>query len=251
MNNRAAYRATKFSPKMEIGFGAPFATVSCTVVSCSRLINLRSPRKQMRGGNKMLRKCIVAFGVAAIAGATLLLSPATSLAQRSGGGRRGGGDFQGRNNRDWGRGDDFRRIGGWSWGWGVGYPYYGWGYGQPYYGRYYAPSYSGDNVIYSSSAYAPAADDRAHVTIRVPSDHADVWIEGQHSVQDRSAENYASPPLTAGQRYYYEIRARWTDSNGRTMDQTRTFSIAAGSAVLVDFSRPAPADQTVTSSSGG
>jgi uncharacterized protein (TIGR03000 family) len=124
------------------------------------------------------------------------------------------------------------------------------GYSTPYYsdaGPYYR---EGDRSYTSSSAYAPlmsANDDKAHVLIRVPSDRAEVWIERQKTTQDRPAQEYISPPLDSGKKYYYEIRARWTDQNNRTIDETRTFPITAGGHELVDFGRPAPSDQKVTS----
>jgi uncharacterized protein (TIGR03000 family) len=203
---------------------------------------------------------MVGVGVLMLAGATLLMFPETSHAQRRGGGYRGG-----------------YRGGSAYWGGGYGGGYYGGGYypfyGSSYYGsRYYSPWYSSgyyspmyygnyapdynyysqavpaeSRVIYSSSSYTPSsdssvtapADDRAYVTVELPAKQADVWIEGQKSVQNKQVEDYVSPTLTPGKKYYYEVRARWSDANGKSVEETRRFSIHPGHPVLVDFTRSA------------
>jgi uncharacterized protein (TIGR03000 family) len=120
-------------------------------------------------------------------------------------------------------------------------------------------------MLYSSSAYTPSssygssasatssgsslstpADDRAYLTIRVPSDRADVWIEGRKTDQSRAVQDYVSPPLEPGKKYYYEIRARWTGENGRNVDQTRSFPVYPGKPVTIDFSRRENADSEST-----
>jgi uncharacterized protein (TIGR03000 family) len=123
------------------------------------------------------------------------------------------------------------------------YPGYYGVYGPSYYYYDDVPYYRDTNVIYSTSAYRPAAppapaEDRAYVTIQLPVDKADVWIEGVKSVQDKASQEYVSPPLEPGKKYYYEVRARWTDAKGTAVEAKRAFPIYTGKPVLVDFTEP-------------
>jgi uncharacterized protein (TIGR03000 family) len=171
-----------------------------------------------------------------------------------GGGHSGGGGWHGGGGSWQGGSGDFHRGGYYPYyqnrfGWDDGfYPGYGIGYYRGYYGVY-TPSYSSydgvpyypdSNVIYSSPSYtAPAppavAEDRAYMTIQLPVDTADVWIEGVKSVQDKASQNYVSPQLETGKKFYYEVRARWTDAKGKSVEAKRSFPIYTGKPVLVDF----------------
>jgi uncharacterized protein (TIGR03000 family) len=153
---------------------------------------------------------------------------------------------------------------GWGWGYGYGgYPYTGWGYwGYPYYAGYYYPYYYPYSYgyyspyAYSYAAtptyayapatspatstqtqafyYAPVSNDRALLTVEVPTSSAEVWIEGQRMTQGGTVRAFQSPPLENGPRYHYTIRAKW-EANGRTHDQTRTVRIEPGRQTTVDF----------------
>jgi uncharacterized protein (TIGR03000 family) len=46
-----------------------------------------------------------------------------------------------------------------------------------------------------------------------------------------------TPPLAAGQRYTYTVRARWTEG-GRPVDQTQTVGFAPGDRIDVTFPTP-------------
>jgi len=116
-------------------------------------------------------------------------------------------------------------------------------YGPSYYSYDDVPYYRGSNVIYATSSNGPAAPaapaaDRAYMTIQLPVDKADVWIEGVKSVQEKAAQEYVSPPLEEGRKYYYEVRARWTDAKGKTVEAKRSFPIYTGKPVLIDFTEP-------------
>jgi len=207
----------------------------------------------------MLKRCAVFLGIALMAGAAVLVLPTTSdaapRAWRGGYYGRGyyDGGYYGRRYYDggyYGRGYYGSWYGRGYYPWGVAVSvapwYYGGFYGAYPRGVYYdsMPNFYGTppgGVTYTTSAYTPDArgttDDRAYLRIVIPADKAEVWIQGEKSEQDRSSQDYVSPPLTMGKRYYYEVRARWTDANGKTVEGTREIPIYAGQPMTVDFGR--------------
>jgi uncharacterized protein (TIGR03000 family) len=194
----------------------------------------------------MMRSGIACSAFLALSVAGVLWSPSSASARPRGGG--GGRAYYGGG---YGYGYGGYRPGGY---YGSGYGY-GYGYGRPayYYGRpyYYSnsdayPDYvttvEPSTLISSTSSYradAPA-DDRASITVQIPADSADIWIQGEQSTQTQSRQAYLSPPLTPGKTYYYEVRARWRERD-RTRDETRNFAIVPGRPVVVDFTRAAAA----------
>jgi uncharacterized protein (TIGR03000 family) len=86
-------------------------------------------------------------------------------------------------------------------------------------------------------ANAPAAAPaRAHIQLRVPAS-AEVWFEGQKMAATGSLRDFRSPPLEPGQRYVYEIKARWRQG-GRSVTQTQRVGVEAGANVTVTFPVP-------------
>jgi uncharacterized protein (TIGR03000 family) len=139
---------------------------------------------------------------------------------------------------------------------GYGYGGYG-GYGGS--GGYYAPDYYYPPPGAAPSGYMtpPASpsvytapngpsgnvnpavlDPVAHIMIKVPAE-AEVWF-GQGKTQQTGAQReFVSPPLTPGQDYSYEIKARWTEG-GKEVTQTRTIDVSAGAWKSIDFTKPVP-----------
>jgi uncharacterized protein (TIGR03000 family) len=91
----------------------------------------------------------------------------------------------------------------------------------------------GDNFYVA----APREKNAVSVAVRVPFD-ADVWFEGRKTTQTGVVRDFESPPLSAGEKYLYHVRARWSEQ-GRMIDQTRTIPVQAGARVRVDFLAPA------------
>jgi uncharacterized protein (TIGR03000 family) len=211
--------------------------------------------------------------LATVVGA-LLLTPVPASAQRGGGhgGGHGGGGYHGGGGGDRGgsayrggyygggyRGGDYGRGGYYGrYGWGGYLGYYG-GYASGYYGGYYgyapdydsgsysaAPDYSAYPVPSDDYAAAPAPAARssttALVTVRVADPNADVWFNGTKTAQKGNERLFESPELAPGRGFTYDVRARWTDDNGRVMDQTRETEVHAGDRLTVDF--PARASAT-------
>jgi len=148
------------------------------------------------------------------------------------------------------------------WGWG-GYPYYGLGggyypyyndsYSYPYYSDYgynYAPDYSYSAPSYSSAplgdvnttttAPAPQStinDNAVLIGVRVP-ENAEVWIDGQKTSQTGSFREFTTPPLESGQKFIYDIKARWTE-NGKEVVRDRQLNFYAGDRLMVNMMAPA------------
>jgi uncharacterized protein (TIGR03000 family) len=210
--------------------------------------------------------------------AVLLWAAGPALAWGPGGGFHGGfggyaGGWHGGGYGGWGHGYG---GGGYALGLGSygGYPYYYGGYsGYPYYyggysahpyyygnsylGSYYTPIYSYYTPGYSSLAVQPygtnpndsgylgpttssstSPDNLAHLKVEVPAD-AQIWVEGAKTKQTGTVRDFVSPPLTPGQDYRWDIRAKWTDETGHVVDQTKHVPVRAGSQVQVNFLAPA------------
>ena len=149
-----------------------------------------------------------------------------------------------------------------------GYGYGGYGGYAPYYGGYnsygYVPSttYIAPSTTYiepgypslsaapdvssrESGYYAPqvadsaprVADNAAHLRILAPAD-AKVWVGGVETGQTGTDRSFASPALTPGRTYTYEVKARWTE-DGSPVEQTRQVKVEANRTATVEFGRPA------------
>jgi len=75
---------------------------------------------------------------------------------------------------------------------------------------------------------------RAFITIRVPV-NAEIWFEGDRTQQTGTSREFVSPPLDRGRTFTYDVRARWTDNNGKVMEKTEKVTVEAGRRSRVDF----------------
>lgn len=209
----------------------------------------------------MLKKSLWGIALCAAASLTLLLTPATSDAQRRGGGGRGGSWSGGRG---WGRGDwDRGRGWGWGWGgfgtglalgyglgnWGRGDGYYG-GYSYPYYSGYYSTPYYSYDYSYPAYAYSTPMYDQSNygaanfqqqqtnpnavdLTVYVPDPNAQIWFEN-HQTQQRGTVRQFESTATPGRTYNFHIKARMMQ-NGKPVEVTRDVQAQAGQHVTVNF----------------
>jgi uncharacterized protein (TIGR03000 family) len=153
-----------------------------------------------------------------------------------------------------------------GWGYDPWWGYYGgyspWFYGDYnysgyndalYYSDYAAPAYAATNYaypgvtggypnVYSNPSLATVPDVSAlpndsaiYVRVLVPPE-AEVWFEGQKTTQKGLVRYFESPPVAPGLKYAYHIRARWT-RDGREVDETREFTVYAGTKLSVDFTQ--------------
>jgi uncharacterized protein (TIGR03000 family) len=163
------------------------------------------------------------FPMAMLAAALLLAMAGTSQAQFSsaGTGYFGGGNY----SRYYSYGYPFY--------YGYGYPYYGWR-GYPPRGPIVGalPAY-GDAAPYDSAA-ARALPVTIDVTLPA---NAELWIEGKKMTQKGAHRKFVSPPLPPGERYTYELGAKWKDGD-KEVSRTQSLDVTPGHAHVVDFVKP-------------
>lgn len=119
------------------------------------------------------------------------------------------------------------------------YPgYYRYYEGDPYLDGsfyYYSPSIV-DPSDYDEAPAETESDNRAYVTIRVPTMDAQIWIEDEKTSETGTIREYRSPPLEQGHHYTYEIKALWKE-DGQVYKQTRKFPVNPGNRILVEFAK--------------
>jgi uncharacterized protein (TIGR03000 family) len=145
-----------------------------------------------------------------------------------------------------------------SFGWYPAYPYVGY---DPYY--YYPPRYVYTVPQESSSRYyydnrsvpaqprsepvppppAGAVLGRsARIEVRVPAPDAEVVFDGQRTTSVGRTRVLETPELEPGQSYSARVAIRWNE-DGRQRTDERNVDLTAGGSVLVDFTRPTPAER--------
>ena len=89
---------------------------------------------------------------------------------------------------------------------------------------------------------APAAsvdeEAPAQITILVPPD-AEIFFDGQPTVQKGGERPFVSPPLPVGKNLHYTVVARWKNGD-KMVEQTRRVDVTGGATVKVDFLTAAP-----------
>jgi uncharacterized protein (TIGR03000 family) len=81
-------------------------------------------------------------------------------------------------------------------------------------------------------------DLHAHLRVRVPGADPEVTFDGQTVRLSGGTGKFVSPELEPGERYVYEVRARWTDPAGRRHNEGRSVVVRAGQHVDVSFVPP-------------
>lgn len=79
----------------------------------------------------------------------------------------------------------------------------------------------------------------ALINVRVPDPNAEILVDGTKTTQRGTARQFASPALTPGPKFQYQIEARWM-VDGKEVSQTRKVTIQAGDRINLDFTAPAP-----------
>jgi uncharacterized protein (TIGR02246 family) len=79
---------------------------------------------------------------------------------------------------------------------------------------------------------------KAEITIIVPA-NAEVFFDGKPTKEKGTERVFLTPPLEVGEKYSYELRARWQEG-GKVVERTRKIKVSAGARVRVDFLAPPP-----------
>jgi uncharacterized protein (TIGR03000 family) len=129
-----------------------------------------------------------------------------------------------------------------TWGYRHSWDLYAYGfhdYGLNNYGS--APTTVRYSDYYPTEEWSPSPPwNGADVEVWVPADAA-LWFDGVPSEQTGARRGFVTPPLTPGQDYTYQVRARWTE-DGRTVNRTKTIHVRANGRTEVDMTRPDSGD---------
>jgi uncharacterized protein (TIGR03000 family) len=98
-----------------------------------------------------------------------------------------------------------------------------------YYGNLDTETYYGSSLPSTRSA----SNRDVEIAVTVPSS-AKIWFDDAATVQTGSFRRFASPPLTAGHDYVYQVRASWREGN-RTLERTKNITVHAGDRINLDF----------------
>jgi uncharacterized protein (TIGR03000 family) len=74
----------------------------------------------------------------------------------------------------------------------------------------------------------------ARIEMRLPTEHAQVWVNGEDTETSGTQRVYYSPRLSPGYAYSYDVVATWKH-NGRVIRAERTVDVAPGETSVVDF----------------
>lgn len=79
-------------------------------------------------------------------------------------------------------------------------------------------------------------DRPALLELRVPAE-AEVWFNGEKTIQKGDERIFRSPSLPAGKTFQYEVKVRW-NKEGKEQEQTRTIPVRAGEQIRLTFPGP-------------
>lgn len=113
--------------------------------------------------------------------------------------------------------------------------YYNGGRGSNVYQGYAAPAAAPDY----SSYYAPRPEyvvprDAALISMQLPA-NAEVWFSGEKTTQDGDARSFVTPALEQGHRYAYQIKVRWKDSTGKSVEREQKVAVRPGARLNLRF----------------
>jgi uncharacterized protein (TIGR03000 family) len=122
---------------------------------------------------------------------------------------------------------------------GMFYP--GMNAGYAFYPSFYAPqfAYQQPGAMNSyQSLYSPQASGERSAMLNISAPpNAEIWFgETKMTAQNGNSplRQFASPPLTLGRDYSYEIKVRWTE-DGQPVTQNRTVGVHAGDVINLMF----------------
>lgn len=137
-------------------------------------------------------------------------------------------------------------LGGYGLGGYGGYlPYYGGGLGVasvPMMVNAASPTPPPAATPQSPGVTPPPPDNAAHLQLIVPT-NAEVFFDGEKTTQAGPTREFVSPPLETDKVYNYRVRVRYSNSNGKAIDDARLIHVRANDWFRIDFTQPAPPEQ--------
>jgi uncharacterized protein (TIGR03000 family) len=200
----------------------------------------------------MTRQLGVVLRGAILATAGLLLGWGAAQGHGYRGGYYRGGYYHGGYYHGYYHGYGYYRPYGWGgWGWwgpgpfisiGIYRPYYV--YGPPVYVTSAAPAGAAapaadPGAPPNGGSNAPAPDNAAHLQLLVP-EGAEVWVGDSKTTKTGTTREFASPPLTPGKTYTYQVTVRYRDAAGKLVNDRRAIQVRANDWFSVDFTKPEP-----------
>jgi uncharacterized protein (TIGR03000 family) len=101
---------------------------------------------------------------------------------------------------------------------------------------YYPPVFTDRAPVAAPAVGLTQADESATVVVNVP-DGAELWFDGQKTIQTGTRRSFTTPVLEKGHSYHYEVRASWI-KDGQRIEETRSVPVSAGASVSVVFPTP-------------
>jgi uncharacterized protein (TIGR03000 family) len=112
------------------------------------------------------------------------------------------------------------------------------------YGTVGQPGYvAGAPAVAMPMATAPMAvpmtpvvvDKPGIVTVLVPTADAQVWFDDTALPQMGKERTFNTHALNAGKTYNFNVKAKWTNDSGKSVEKTLPVSVRAGQTSTVDF----------------
>lgn len=88
----------------------------------------------------------------------------------------------------------------------------------------------------------PPTPNRAHLRLLVP-EKAEVVVEGVKTRKTGTVRDFISPPLTPGRNMTYTIVVRYTDAEGKPVEENHSVRVRANDRLRIDCTRPTNTEQ--------
>ena len=88
----------------------------------------------------------------------------------------------------------------------------------------------------------PPTPNTAHLQLLVP-ETAEVLVEGVKTRKTGTVRDFVSPPLIPGRNMTYTIAVRYTDADGKPVEETHSVRVRANDRLRIDCTRPTNTEQ--------
>ena len=100
-------------------------------------------------------------------------------------------------------------------------------------------------LFFTSHAIFTSAQVRSTLNLTVPSDDAELTIEGKMIPGSGTARKFETGPLTSGTTYIYTVTVKWQPNTYTTMTRTKIVTFRAGQTIAVDLTVDDPKDRVL------